>query len=144
MAMHSFPHSLTRTAPGGAWCTGALLIESLTRQGLHVRVVRPYKTSAEEYLVCTAPGRDGRRVWVDAYDSDGRGGHYDIGRDMLWSLNATVMDDRGTRHVFWGADHPHMRPLQQAEACAIAVATFFGLPVVELGGPVAEPVAATG
>ncbi|MGW2657038.1 hypothetical protein ACWC1D_25700 [Streptomyces sp. NPDC001478] len=144
MAMRSFPHSLTRTAPDGALRTGALLVKSLTRQGLHVRVVKPYRTAAEEYLVCTAPGRDGRRVWVDAYGSDGRGGHYDIERDALWSLNATVMDDRGTRHVFWGADHPHMRSVQQARACAVAVATFFGLPMAEFDDPAAEPRAAAG
>ncbi|MEU6765921.1 hypothetical protein ABZ916_25825 [Streptomyces sp. NPDC046853] len=115
---------LKKTAPGDEFRMGALLIESLSRRGIAVRVDRPFHPLPETYLVAEAPGRP--RVWIIAYGcNDER--HYDISRGALMGLTATAFcEDRVTRLVFYGLGNDvNPRPVPQAEACADAVASFF-------------------
>ncbi|MEE1737087.1 hypothetical protein PUR49_11350 [Streptomyces sp. BE147] len=111
-----------KTAPGDDLRMGALLVDALARRGVAARVDQPWRSLSAVYLVAEAPDRP--RVWITAHDSDG-GTHYDIHRGALVGVTAVVSDEQGTRFVFFGLGDSTDGPVEQAEACAEAVAAFF-------------------
>ncbi|MGW0333534.1 hypothetical protein ACWD0J_16955 [Streptomyces sp. NPDC003011] len=116
-----------KTRAGSELHMGALLRDALARQGVSVRVDRPWPSLPTEYLVAEAPDRPS--VWITAHDCNGST-HYDTHRRALMGVTAVVTDEQNTRFVFCGLDaDTEARPAAQAEACAAAVAEFFGLPV---------------
>lgn len=124
-------HTLVKTAPADEMRMGALLLEALGRHGVTVRVDKPWRSIPSEYLVCTSPQTSTARVWVHSASCNDGMTHYDIPRAELMAVAAVVTDEESTRFVYDGFSDDNARPVAQAVACAVAVASFLGLPVTE-------------
>jgi len=126
--------TLAKTAPSTETHMGALLRDALARHGVTVRVDRPSPVLPTEFLVAEHPGHT--PVQIDSYSRHGAR-HYDIPRAELTAVAAVITDDKSTRFVYDGFSDD-ARPVEQAEACAAAVARHFGLPAREAPNAAAE------
>lgn len=111
--------SLYKTAPGHHLRMGALLRSALTDHGVSHRVcggVVEYGYLATTY--------DGPTVYVIAHDANGYP-HYDVPRAGCLGTTAVVTTAVGTRMVYDGLS-ANLHPIEDAEACARAVADYLG------------------
>ncbi|MFI1203534.1 hypothetical protein ACH4VR_29580 [Streptomyces sp. NPDC020883] len=113
-------HSLTKPRLAAEDYTGALLLQALAHEGVTVQIDQPWPSLPCEFIVCERKGH--ARVWVHCVNEGNTRMNYDIPCDELWSVMATVTDERNTRLVYCGLDQEGATPRAQAVACAEAVA----------------------
>ncbi|MFD4949640.1 hypothetical protein ACFWNT_46000 [Streptomyces sp. NPDC058409] len=110
--------SLDKTAPGSEMRMGAVLRRALAVQGVNHRVGGGVEHG---YLATT---NDGPTVYIIAHSVNGYP-HCDIPRGEHIGTTAVVTTDEGTSLVYDGTS-ANLRPVEDAEACARAVAAHLG------------------